>query len=73
MNLTGIGIIAIPKSTATACGLLDSKKILYEIVMQKHDKYKELYERDQQTKKSSHKLYRKSLQDNVFKKNEYES
>ena len=41
--------------------------------MNKYNKYKKQYERDQQTIKPFDKLYRKSLQDNVIDKNEYES
>ena len=41
--------------------------------MQKYNQYKKQYEKDQQTIKSSDKLYRISLQDNVFDKIEYES
>ena len=41
--------------------------------MQKYNKYKKQYERDHNTNKSFDKLYRKSLQDNVIDKNEYES
>ena len=41
--------------------------------MQKYDKYKKQYERDQNAIKSFDKLYRKSLQDNVIDKTEYES
>ena len=41
--------------------------------MQKYNKYKKLYEKDQQTIKAFDKLYRKSLQDNMIDKNEYES
>ena len=41
--------------------------------MNKYRKYKKQYERDQQTIKSVHILYRKSLQDNVIDKREYES
>ena len=73
LSLTGIGLIAIPISTATACGLSIGNKVLYEIIINKYNKYKKLYERDQQTIKSFDKLYRKSLQDNVIDKNEYES
>ena len=40
--------------------------------MQKNYKYKKLYEKDQQTIKSFDKLYRKSLQDNMIDKSEYE-
>ena len=41
--------------------------------MQKYNKCKKLYEKDQQTIKSFDKLYKKSLQDNVIDKTEYES
>ena len=40
--------------------------------MQKYNKYKKLYEKDQQTIKSFDKLYRKSLQDLLIDKSEYE-
>ena len=73
LSLTGIGLIAIPISTATACGLSIGNKVLYEIIINKYNECKKLYERDQQTIKSFDKLYRKSLQDNVIDKNEYES
>ena len=73
LSLTGIGLIVIPISTATACGLSVGNKVLYEIIINKYNKYKKLYERDQNTIKSFDKLYRKSLQDNVIDKNEYES
>ena len=73
LSLTGIGLIVIPISTATACGLSIGNKVLYEIIINKYNKYKKLYERDQQTIKSFDKLYRKSLQDNVIDKTEYDS
>ena len=41
--------------------------------MQKHNKYKKQYERDQNLIKSFDKLYRKSLQDKIIDKTEYES
>ena len=41
--------------------------------MQKDNKYKKLYEKDQQTIKSVDKLYRKSLQGNIIDKTEYDS
>ena len=41
--------------------------------MQKYNKYKKQYEKDQQAIKSFDKLNRKSLQGNVIDKNEYES
>ena len=41
--------------------------------MQKIKKYKKQNEKGQQTMKHFDKFYRRSLQDNVFDKNEYES
>ena len=73
LSVTGIGLIAIPISTTTACGLSITNKVIYEKVMQKNNKYKKLYEKDQQTIKSFDKVYRKSLQNNMIDKNEYES
>ena len=45
-------------------------KVLYEVII---NKYKKLYERDEQTINSFDNLFRKSLQDNVIDKNDYES
>ena len=73
LSLTGTGLIVIPISTATACGLSIGNKVLYEIIINEYNKYKKLYEKDQQTIKSFDKLYRKSLQDNVIDKTEYDS
>ena len=63
----------IPLSTASACALSLGNKVIYEININKYNKYKKQYEKDQQTIKSFDKLYRKSLQDNVIDKTEYES
>ena len=73
LSLTGFGLIVIPISISIACGLTISNKIINEIVMRKYNKYKKQYEKNQQTIKSFDKLYRKSLQDNVIDKNEYDS
>ena len=73
LSLTGGGLIVIPISIASACALSVGNKLLYEIIINKYNKYKKLYEKDQQTFKSFDKLYRKSLKDNVIDKNEYES
>ena len=72
LSLTGIGLIVIPISTTSACVLSIGDKVLYEVIMNKYNKYKKQYEKDQQTIKSFDKLYRNSLQDNIIKKNEYE-
>ena len=73
LSLNEIGLIAISISTSTACGLSIGKKNIYEIIINKYNKYKKQYERDQQSIKSFDNLYRKSSQDNVIDKSEYES
>ena len=70
ISLTGIGLISIPISTATACELSIGIEVIYEII-NKNNKYKKQFEKDQKTIKSFDKLYRKSSQDNVIDKNEY--
>ena len=57
LSLTGIGLIAIPISTATACGLSIGNKVLFERVINKNNKYKRLYEKDHITTKSFDNLY----------------
>ena len=73
MKLTGLGLLAIPITTAGACGLRIGNKVFYEIILNKYNKYKKQYERDQQTIKSFDKIIRKSLQDNIIDEREYES
>ena len=73
LSLTGIGLIAIPISTASSCVLSIGNKVLFEIIINRYNKYIKLYEKDQQTIKTFGNLYRKSLQDNLIDKNEYDS
>ena len=73
LSVTGIGLIVLPISAGIACALSLANKVLHKLIINKYNKYKKLYERDQQTIKSFDKLYRKSLQDNVIDKTEYES
>ena len=73
LSVTGIGLIVLPISAGIACGLSLGNKLLHKLIINKNNKYKEQYERDQNTIKSFDKLYRKSLQDNVIDKTEYES
>ena len=73
LSVTGIGLIVLPISAGIACALSLGNKVLHKIIINKYNKYKKQYERDQNTIKSFDKLYRKSLQDNVIDKNEYES
>ena len=73
LSVTGIGLIVLPKSAGIACTLSLDSKVLHELITNKDNKYKKQYERDQQTIKSFDKLYKKSLQDNIIDKTEYES
>ena len=73
LSITGFGLVIVPISTGIACGLSFGNKLLYEMVMQKYNKYKKPSEKDQQTIESFDRLNRKFLQDNVIDKNEYES
>ena len=72
LSVTGIDLIVILISTALACVLSIGNKVINEVILNKYNKYEKQYERDQQTIKSFDKFYRKSLQDNVIDKNEYE-
>ena len=40
LSLPGIAFTVIPISTATACGLSIGNKVLYEIIINKYNKYK---------------------------------
>ena len=73
LSITGVGLIILPISAGIASGLSLGNKILHKLVISKYNKYKKQYERDQNTIKSFDKLYRKSLQDNVIDKTEYEN
>ena len=66
LSFKGISLMLIPISTGRACGLTISKKVIYEIVVKKDNKYKKQNQRNQQTLESFDKLYRKSLQDDLF-------
>ena len=73
LSITGIGLNILPISAGIACTLSLGNKVLHKLIINKYNKYKKQYEQDQQTIKSFDKLYRKSLQDNVIDKTEYES
>ena len=73
LSVTGIGLIVLPISAGIACTLSLGNKVLHKLIINKYNKYKKIYERDQNTIKSFDKLYRKSLQDNIIDKTEYES
>ena len=73
LSITGIGLIVLPISAGIACGLSLGKKLLHKLIINKYNKYKKQYERDLQSIKYFDKLYRKSKQDNIIDKTEYES
>ena len=73
LSVTGIGLIVLPISAGIACTLSLGNKILHKLIINKDNKYKKQYERDQNIIKSFDKLYRKSLQDNIIDKTEYDS
>ena len=73
LSITGVGLIILPISAGIACALSLGNKVLHKLIINKYNKYKKLYERDQNTIKSFDNLYRKSLQDNIIDKSEYES
>ena len=73
LSVTGFELVILPISAGIACTLSLVNKILHKIIINKYNKYKKQYDRDQQTFKSFDNLYRKSLEDNVIKRNEYES
>ena len=73
LSVIGIGLVILPISAWIACDLSLANKILHKLIVNRYNKYKKLYERDQNTIKSFDNLYRKSSQDNVIDKTEYES
>ena len=73
LSNTGTGMIILPRLAGIACTLSLGNKVLHKLIMNKYNKYKKKHKRDQQTIKSFDKLYRKSLQDNIIDKTEYES
>ena len=60
-------------SAGIACTLSLGNNVLHKLIKNKYNKYKKQYQRDQKTIKSFDKLYRKSLQDNIIDKTEYDS
>ena len=68
LSLAGFRLLVIPMSSSIASRISFGNKVVYEIVMQKQNKYKKQYQIDQQTNKAFDKLYRERLQDIVLKK-----
>ena len=60
LSITGIGLIILPISAGILCAVSLGNKVLHKLIINKYNKYKKQYDRDQQTSKSFDKLYRKS-------------
>ena len=73
LYVTFVGLIVVPISAAVACALSLGNKVLHEVIINKSITHKKQNEKDKKTNKSFDELYRKSLQDNIFDKKEYES
>ena len=73
LSVTGIGLIVLPISAGIACTLSLGNKVLPKLITNKYNKYKKQYESDQKTIKSFDHLYRKSSQDIIIDKTEYNS
>ena len=70
LSISGIGLIVLPKSTGIACTLSLGNKVLHKIIINRYNKYKKQYDKDQQTIKTLDKLNRNFSQDNIIDKTE---
>ena len=73
LSITGISLIVLSITAGTVCTLSLGNKVLQKLIINKYKKNKKHYEKDKQTIKSFDKLYRRSLQDKIIIKKEYES
>ena len=73
LSITGIGLINLPISASVACTLSLGNKVKWKLIINKHNKYKKQYGKDQEAIKSFEELYRKTLQVNVIDKSKNES
>ena len=73
LSLTGVGLIMSPISAGIACTLSLGNKVIHKLIINKYNRYKKQYERDQNTIKSFDKLYRKTLQEYLIDKSQYGS
>ena len=73
LSITGLGEKVVPVSGGFACSLSLDNKIFHKLIINKYNKNKKQYEKDQQTIKSFDKIYKKSLQDTLIDENEHKS
>ena len=70
LSISGIGLLVLQKSTGIACTLSLGNKVLHKIIINRYNKYKKQFDKDQQTIKTVDKLNRKFLQDIIIDKTE---
>ena len=59
LSINGIGLIVLPISTGIASTLSLGNKVLHKIIINRYNKYKKQFDKDQQTTKTFDKLNRK--------------
>ena len=47
LSITGFGLVVLPISAGVACTLSLGNKVLHKLILNKYNKYKKQYERDQ--------------------------
>ena len=72
LSVTGVASIVVLISARVACSLTLVNKLLHILILNKYNKYKKVYEKDQQSIESFDKFYRKCLQDKLIDEIEYE-
>ena len=72
LSVIGVGLILVPISAGVACALSLANKVLHTTILNNFNKYKKQYEKYSQTILSIDNLYRKTSQDNIIDKSEYE-
>ena len=70
LSISGIGLLVLQKSTGIACTLSLGNKVLHKIIINRYNKYKKQFDKDQQTIKTVDKLNRKFLQYIIIDKTE---
>ena len=73
LSLTVVGLMVVPISAGSACVLSFGNEILHNILLNKNNKYKKQYQKDQQYIKSFVMLYRNCLRGNLIDIKGYES
>ena len=72
LSVTGVGLIVLPISAGIVCAQPVGNKVLHKIILTIYDKYTKQHQKNPQTTKSLDNLFRKSLQDNLINKKEFE-